>query len=214
MAVAPHGAPIARHRGLTRPETAFQAWPDTDSAVIGQGCQNTDADTGADTWVTYAELGKARGINHAAAKRLAMRRKWRRMAGNDGHARVLVPREFLTLAPGVDTDDDTGVSTPALSEAIDLLREQLEIANKRADRTEQALIAERVRADALRDQVAALEVQLAQLEAEGEASDVQVAELTGQLRRAREDAAELRQADADRQGRGRWRRLRAAWRGE
>jgi hypothetical protein len=58
------------------------------------------------------------------------------------------------------------------------------------------------------------EVQLAQLEAEGEASDVQVAELTGQLRRAREDAAELRQAHADRQGRGRWRRLLAAWRGE
>ena len=65
---------------------------------------------------------------------------------------------------------------------------------------------------------AALQAQLAQLEGEGAASDVQVAELTGQLRQARQeaqDAAEAaRQTEAERRRKGRWARLRAAWRGE
>ena len=42
-------------------------------------------------WLTYAELGQARGISTASATRLAFRRKWRRQHGNDGAARVAVP---------------------------------------------------------------------------------------------------------------------------
>jgi hypothetical protein len=66
-----------------------------------------------------------------------------------------------------------------------------------------------------------LQVQLAQVEAEGAASDVQAVELTAQLKQARAEvqeaarAAEARQqAEAERRGRGRWARLRAAWRGQ
>jgi hypothetical protein len=42
-------------------------------------------------WLTYAELGQARGISTASATRLAFRRKWRRQVGNDKTARVAVP---------------------------------------------------------------------------------------------------------------------------
>ena len=42
-------------------------------------------------WMTYAELGQARGISTASATRLTFRRKWRRQKGNDGIARVEVP---------------------------------------------------------------------------------------------------------------------------
>ena len=44
-------------------------------------------------WMTYAELGQARGISTASATRLAFRRKWRRQGGNDGIARVAVPAD-------------------------------------------------------------------------------------------------------------------------
>jgi hypothetical protein len=52
------------------------------------------------------------------------------------------------------------------------------------------------------------------LETEGAASNVQAAELTAQLKQAQTAAAELRQDDAERRARGRWARIRAAWRGE
>jgi hypothetical protein len=85
-----------------------------------------------------------------------------------------------------------------------------------ADRAhaDQAIAGERARADALRDRVETLQVQLAQLEAEGAASDIQAAELTAQLKQARSEAQEAAAAEAARKGRGRWARLRAAWRGE
>jgi hypothetical protein len=41
--------------------------------------------------MTYAELGRARGISAKSAERLVQRRRWPRQIGNDGIARVLVP---------------------------------------------------------------------------------------------------------------------------
>src|SRR6516162_5877100 len=43
------------------------------------------------TWMSYAELGRVRGISAASAKRLSNRRRWRKRAGNDGTTRVAVP---------------------------------------------------------------------------------------------------------------------------
>jgi hypothetical protein len=90
----------------------------------------------------------------------------------------------------------------------------------RADRAEQGREDERARGDALRDRVEALQAQLVQLEAEGAVSDVHAAELTAQLRQVRAEALEvsqaaeaLRQADAERRGRGRLVRAWRAWRG-
>jgi hypothetical protein len=44
-------------------------------------------------WMTYDELAEMRGIKRIGAVRLVQRYKWRRQAGNDGRARVLVPHE-------------------------------------------------------------------------------------------------------------------------
>jgi hypothetical protein len=54
---------------------------------------NDDAGTGR--WVTYDELAQARGMQRSGAVRLVQRKKWRRQAGNDGLARVLVPPDEL-----------------------------------------------------------------------------------------------------------------------
>jgi chromosome segregation ATPase len=197
-----------------------------------------DADTDDVRWMTYAELGHARGISTASATRLAFRRKWRRQGGNDGIARVAVPaaeaqqRSDRTHDIGDDDRGDITRVVSALETAVASLTKRAEAAESRADRAEQAIStereradraeartdkaeqgrdAERTRADALRDQIEALRLKLAQVEAEGAASDVQAAELTAQLKQARTDAQELRQADAARKARGRWARLRQAW---
>lgn len=114
--------------------------------------------------------------------------------------------------------DDTGSTTPDIAHVISNLQasfaEQIERERSRADRNElraeraetraneaeKALIAERNRADQV-------EVVIDKLETELEAEEVARAE-------AEADAAELRQAEAVRRARGRWARLRAAWRGE
>lgn len=56
-------------------------------------------DPGDTRSLTYAEIGKARGISAASAKRLALRHSWRKVAGNDGLARVSVPVTWLETSP-------------------------------------------------------------------------------------------------------------------
>jgi hypothetical protein len=56
-------------------------------------------DTGDTRSLTYAEIGKARGISAASAKRLALRHGWRKVAGNDGLAGVSVPVTWLETSP-------------------------------------------------------------------------------------------------------------------
>ncbi len=165
-------------------------------------------------WMTYAELGRARGISTASATRLAFRRKWQRVAGNDGSARVAVPVGEAT--PHIDkTNTDrteiarlvsalaaaiaaSGEQTEANASTIAVLREQLEWSNRQSQ-AETALVA------TLQDQLE---------QANGRAERAQVLtyvlrdradELQGQLagaEQARENAQEaqqtaerLRQAD-------------------
>ena len=45
--------------------------------------------------MTYAELGEAIGRSEIAARSVAIRKRWRRVLGNDGKARVAVPVEPL-----------------------------------------------------------------------------------------------------------------------
>ena len=73
----------------------------------------------------------------------------------------------------------------------------------------------------MRDEVTELRARLVEIEAEGHSLTVEAAELSAKVRvaeiaqaEAEADAAELRQADAARRGKGRWARLRAAWREE
>jgi len=80
-------------------------------------------------------------------------------------------------------------------------------AEARADRAEQAVAGERSRADALRDQLDATQNELQQVR--------DAAEQSRQHAREAEDGLQaLRRADEARKARGRWARLRTAWRGE
>jgi hypothetical protein len=49
--------------------------------------QETEAETV--TWMSYVELGRARGTSAASAKRYANRQRWRKQPGN-GTVRVAV----------------------------------------------------------------------------------------------------------------------------
>lgn len=174
-------------------------------------------DTGNGRWLTYSELATIRGINRASAVKLVQRERWPRSSGNDRQrtVRVLVPDDWLTpakefqpdaaMVPGMSRED-TGMLAGLIARAeraeeradeankradvavalADRTLGQLTEANARAERAEAGLATERSRADTLR------------AEAEG----------------ARAEVAELRQAEAERRARGRWARLRSAWRGE
>src|SRR3954469_12992060 len=105
--------------------------------------------------MTYAELAQARGISLTAARRLTLRHHWPKQMGNDGLVRVSVPLSALVkprksatnhgptsdaVSPGNDTlsgtETDTTRALRALESAVEGLREQLTVANQRADRAE------------------------------------------------------------------------------
>jgi chromosome segregation ATPase len=52
--------------------------------------------SGEGRWLTYDELGRIRGIGRESAVKLVQRKRWRRIPGNDGVARALVPDDWLT----------------------------------------------------------------------------------------------------------------------
>jgi len=178
-------------------------------------------------WMTFAELGAARGISKASAIKLIRRHGWRRQRDNQGHVRALVPLTWAEregdgepdspAGSPPDVSPDAGVvagALAALKTAVMTLREQLDAANARAeraetraDRAEASITGERQRADVLRDRLDAAKAQVAAAEAaaEQERAEAQVAQ----------DAAEaLQRADDARRARGLLSRLRAAWRGE
>jgi hypothetical protein len=196
-----------------------------------------DAGTGG-RWMTYDELAAMRGIKRIGAVRLVQRYKWRRQAGNDGRARVLVPHDALQPVRGTDAgtsapepiaptsagsaaENDAGTllagALAALEGAVAGLREQLDAANGRAERAESAVAtdraevaAERAKADALRERVDDLQAgQELMMDMHARA----LAAAQDQLSRVREAAEGLRQAEEVRRARGLLARLRAAVRG-
>ena len=106
-------------------------------------------------WMTFAELGAARGISKASAIKLVRRHGWRRQRDNQGHVRALVPLTWAEREGDGEPDSppdvstDTGIAAGALAAletAVMTLREQLDAAHFRAD-------GERQRADDLRAQI-------------------------------------------------------------
>ena len=174
-------------------------------------------------WLSYTELAAERGISRASAIRMVRRQRWRRQTGNDGEARVLVPATALPgdrpegsdtgQTPGHALDGDTGHqglmagALVALEDAVSALRDQLTIANARADRLDVVIEVERGRVITVESKLAASEAALAQT-----IHDLDAARAAA--REARERADALAKAEEARKGRGRWFRLRAAWRGE
>jgi hypothetical protein len=195
-------------------------------------------------WMTYAELGRSRRISAASAKRLAIRRHWRRHQGNDGTARVAVPvteavrrepppRDSASDDPGDNAGDVAFATALAAIEAAHsgearALRERADVAERRADAADADRRQAEVRAHEAeqgRDLANTLADELrAQLETARQQSRGAAAATVG-LRdelaaaqiaqaEAEADAAELRQAEAARKGQGCLTRLKAAWRGE
>jgi len=140
------------------------------------------------TWMSYAELGRLRGISAASAKRLSSRRRWSKRAGNDGTTRVAVP---VTEAVARETDagDVSGDTSRLIAEA----NARADVAIALADRTLTQLAEAHTENGKLRDR---LDQAKAEAQEAHQAADV------------------LRRADDARKAMGRWRRLTAAWRGE
>jgi hypothetical protein len=62
--------------------------------------------------LTYAELAEALKITPASANKLARRRRWPRVPGNDGKARVSVPEDALVRR---DSPPDSPPDVPPVS---------------------------------------------------------------------------------------------------
>jgi hypothetical protein len=175
-----------------------------------------DDSSGNGRWMTYDEIAAVRGTKKIGAVRLVQRHKWRRQAGNDGLVRALVPPDALdhTLpqqrprpVAGVTPRDGSPTVTPtvtpdsiaAFEAAVAALREQLAAANAHCD-------AERTRADRAEEDRRAAQGRVDALQSRLESAQAE-------LRRALDAAELLRQVEAERKARGRWARLREAWRG-
>ena len=114
-------------------------------------------DNGADgQWMTYAELGAARGISKESALKLALRHKWPKQTDNHGTIRVSVPADWIgTRTAGADIErrvHSMSVSPDgqiaALSDHIASLKDQLAKAEAAREQEREAHGAERAKAEA------------------------------------------------------------------
>lgn len=176
---------------------------------------DTGDDTGSGRWMSYDALAELRHISRIGAVRLVQRRKWRRMAGNDGRALVLVPHDMLAPVRGsaagkaageLHGDSMKSAAGDAAANAADnaagiitAMREAFDSALRAKDQeiaAKDALI-EELRAAAMRSALA------------GATARERLTQVEQELKVARDKLAEK---DAER-ARGLWQRLRAAWRG-
>jgi hypothetical protein len=185
-------------------------------------------DEAAETrWMTYGELGQARGISVASARGLAYRRKWRRQPGNDGTTRVAVPVGGGNRRSGntQSTRDDVTRLVGNLEASLSTLREQLERERRRADQATEAAERTATRLAEAEAKIARLEAATATavlvrqsleraLTAEESVSaeaETALALAKAALANSAAETAELRRAEQLRAARGRLSRLRAAW---
>lgn len=198
---------------------------------------NDDRDDVGDDfrWLSYTELGQARGISTASAIRLAFRCKWRRQDGNDGTVRVAVPVDEARPSTEVADSDADGVGRDIgevvglLETAATMLRERGEAADgmlaalhanaeEALARAEAATATERQARRQAEIARTGAEARLAQFredlerfsrEAEARFTAEQIAKETAEA-----EAEQLRQENQARRDRGLLARLRAALRRE
>ena len=190
-----------------------------------------DADKDDIRWLTYVELGQARGISTSSATRLAFRRKWRRQVGNDGTARVAVPLTEVQPRPDKAPDDrndarnddrgDISRIVMVLETSVASLTERAIAAEKRADRAEIRAESAESRANRAEQSLAEERKRADQLELAQDKFETERDEAEERARNAEHDKAsatlvaeEAMRLAAERKARGRWARVRAAWRGE
>jgi hypothetical protein len=191
-------------------------------------------DVGDDVrWLSYGELGQARGISTASAIRLVFRRKWRRQDGNDGTVRVAVPVDEANPQREVADNDGDGVGRDIgqvvglLETAAAMLRERGEeadvmvaalhaTAEESLARAEAETATEREARRQAEGARAAAEAQLSQVreDFERERREAEARRMTEQAARekAEAEAARLRQENQARRDLGLLARLRAALR--
>jgi hypothetical protein len=186
-------------------------------------------------WLSYSELGQARGISTASAIRLVFRRKWRRQDGNDGTVRVAVPVDEANPQREVADSDGDGVSREIgqvvglLETATAMLRERGEEADvmlaalhatseEALARAEAETVTEREATRQAEGARAAAEAQLSQVreDFERERREAEARRMTEQAARekAEAEAARLRQENQARRDLGLLARLLAALRRE
>jgi hypothetical protein len=95
--------------------------------------------------LSYDELAERMRINPHSARNLVRRKRWKRTVGNDGKARVSVPREALVApstspsAPPLEAPSpaaESGVTIARLEVQIDGLKALVEAERRRADAAE------------------------------------------------------------------------------
>lgn len=93
--------------------------------------------------LTYRELAERLGVKVESARKTAQRKRWKRVMGNDGQARVIVPLQALDRPKDVtpDSPKDSPVESPSpmpqdLEERIRLLQELVSAERRRADAAE------------------------------------------------------------------------------
>jgi hypothetical protein len=98
--------------------------------------------------LTYAELAEALKITPASANKLARRKRWPRVPGNDGKARVSVPEDALVRRDSLPDSslDVPPVSPPdnlikALEAHVETLKAQLAAAEARTDKQADDMVA-------------------------------------------------------------------------
>jgi hypothetical protein len=162
-----------------------------------------------DRWLTYAEAGELLGISTQAARMLAKRRGWSRRTPNayGDRAQVLVPAEAIVQPRSASLGVRTGsvfsgvqgepnghdhLNVQVLEQAIGVLRDQLETANRRADD-------DRARADRAEQKAATLQAEMIDLLISERSAD-ELAEYASaevaDLRRRLDTAGEERRAEA------------------
>ncbi len=85
-------------------------------------------------WLTYSEIAEALGIARESARQLVIRKHWGRRKGNDGCARIAVPKEALPIpptpsdAPSVSTSHEIElrIHVAVLEAELKVLRDVLE----------------------------------------------------------------------------------------
>lgn len=89
--------------------------------------------------LTYRELAARLGVKSESARKTAQRKRWKRVTGNDGLARVIVPVEALARPQDGPEDipaDVAADSHAALEGQIALLKELVAAERRRADAAE------------------------------------------------------------------------------
>jgi hypothetical protein len=95
-------------------------------------------------WCTYEQAGERLRLSPAAVRARALRGGWRRMSGNDGKARVLLPQEVVRAAAEQPREQPR---KPPIAELVNALRAHVETLKGDVVRLEGELVHARANAD-------------------------------------------------------------------